>query len=314
MLTKRTLFILAFGLIVAFIVTSTVLSQEAPIHIVKAESSVSPNPASINQSVVVKICLYNLNESEVPCVLKFSAVNDLSIYPSGEQNVTVLGKGHGYISPSYARTYFYFTVISNRTGSYPITVELWYGAKQVDFYSAALQIQEEQQFDILSYDFRLSFVYWMALFSVGIVYLKVLYDEEKLGDWSGFWKLGLSYLLCLLIVVEINYFWGGFSTILRLLISPSIGRIELVLAITLILSFASLILMKNRLDVSFKLANVIVFLIILPIVLDWLLLPSIPPSYTLAGEIIWQLIEIVVSTFIGYILSIIFKPKMDKAL
>jgi len=113
---------------------------------------------------------------------------------------------------------------------------------------------------------------------------------------------------------EINYFWGGFSTILSYLISPSIGKIELILAVTLILCFASLILMKGRLDASFRLVNVIVFLITLPIVLDWLLIPNIPSPETLTGKIIWQLFEIVVGTFIGIILSIIFKQKSDKVL
>lgn len=306
--------ILALGLTI--VITGQVLigySQQPPIHIIDEDSNIYPNPVSVNQSSQLKICVRNLNESEVLCVLKCSLVEDLSIFPSGQQNVTVLGKGHGYVSPSYSRTYFYFTLISNKTGSYPITVGLWCNSTQVDFYSTTLQVREEKPFDVFSYESRLSLVYWIAILAIGIVYLKVLYAE---GSTNGkeFWKIAVSYTACLLIIVEINIFWGLFSEALSIIISPSIGRIELVLAIAFILSFASLILMRGRLDVSFKLANIIVFLIILPIVLDWLLIPKIPPTHTLGAEIIWQLIEIVVSTFIGYILSIIFKPKPKEIL
>ena len=311
--SRKFLVVLVLGLVIFSIQVSMVLGEEAPIYIAKSRSGISPNPASVNQSIQLKVCVHNLNESEISCSLKTSALEHLSIYPSGEVNVTVLGKGHGYDYSAYANTYFYFTVMPDRTGAYPITVELWYEGKQVDFYSVTLQVQEEQPFDVSSYEFRLSFVYGMAMLTVGIVYLKVLYDEGKFGDLK-FWKIGLIYLLWLSILVEINYFWGGFSTFLSYLIAPSIGKIELILAVTLILCFASLILMKDRLDASFKLVNVIVFLTTLPIVLDWLFIPNIPSPETLVGKIIWQLIEIVVGTLIGTILSIIFKRKSNKVL
>ena len=75
---------------------SPLFGQEELLHIVKSLSSISPNPAPLEDSVKLKITIYNLNQSEISCTLKISPVENISIYPSGELNVTVLGKGHGY--------------------------------------------------------------------------------------------------------------------------------------------------------------------------------------------------------------------------
>lgn len=307
MVSKKFLIILIVLLTILSAVASIGKCQEAPIHIVNSKSDIAPNPATLDQPIQLTIAVYNLNQSEISCTLRTSVVGNISIYPSGDLNVTVLGIGHGYgfSDWDYALTYFQFTITPDATGEYPITIELWYEGKEVDFYSKTLKVKEGVSQDILSYDFRVALVYFTALATIGIVYLKVFQEEGKFFDII---PPLVFYFIFITPLVWFGYLIGGFSIIL----SPSIGKIELILAVTFIFCWASLIFMKGKLGASLVLANVIVFLITLPIIIDWLFIPNIPSPETLLGRIVWQLIEIALSTIIGTIITIIFKRKSDR--
>lgn len=291
---------------------SSVVAQESPIWIVKGLSSISPNPAAINQSTQLKITICNLYENESSCTLKASAEGkNASIYPSGEFNVTVLGKGHGgsdYRYSAYANSlsYFQFTLKANHTGSYPVTVELWYGGRQVDFYSETLQVVEGQPI-YFPYELRVALVYFVALLIVGVVYIKVFHEEGHLKGENELFFAICAYIFGIVGLVGLTYVVKGFSLVL----SQSVGRMELILAFTFIFSFVSLILMKGRLDASLKLANVIIIMVTIPIVLDWFILPSIPSDDTLLGRVVWQLVEIALGIIIGAIVGLMFERRKE---
>lgn len=314
--------LLALGLLVIPVIVMAD-GQESTIWIVKDSSYISPNPAGLNQTVQLRIAIANLYENETVCTFRASAEDNASIYPSGEFNVTVLANGHGdyYMGRGYCLSFFRFTLTANYTGTYPITVELWHEGRQIDFFSDTLQAVEGYPV-FFPYELRVALVYLVALSTVGLVYIKVFYEEGHFGgDFKRMSKTDrrillssrrfyfpvaiLSYMLGVVTLVALTYYFQGFSVLL----SQSVGRMELTLAFTFIFSFVSLILMKGRLDASLKLANVIVILVTIPIVLDWFILPTIPTDNTLWGRIVWQLIEIALGIVIGTIVGLIFKRK-----
>jgi len=308
---KLCLLILSFfvGITIFHTNIRIVLGQEVPIYIYERYTTIKPSPVQVNQTATLRICVDSKSPSDLPCSLKvYGDQNCLEIFPVEEQNVTAFADRYSY---------FPFSVRSNTTGTFSIKIELWYQNHQIDFHMVTLEASGERIISILSYEFRVSFVFLFSLFTILVVYfaasMKAKYDETGEIDDVAFWiMLILSVLLWIVMIFAIKN--GSFYSGLSYFIAPSIGKIELVLALALIISLTSWILLPKRLDISLRLGNVLIFLITIPIILDWLLIPNIPSPETLVGRITWQLIEIAVASVIAYFLDIIFQRKRQERL
>ncbi len=280
-------------------------SQDTSVFIDENCSGIDPNPVQLNQTTSLRICVENIGQQDLFCSIRIlSEQACVDVFPVSEQNVTIFAQ---------KRSYFYFSTRSNETGIFPIEVELRFQNNQTDFHILNLQVTDKKEMDLISYEFRVSFAYFFSFFTIVIVYFAWFWKkgEDNRTDNESTAMLWIMMVLCTImwIVYAIDIYNGTLYAVLARLIAPSIGRIELIIALAFILSIVSWILMPRRLEYSVKLANILLFMITIPVVLDWLLIPNVPSPATLAGRIIWQLIEIVVAFFVGYFLDLVFSRK-----
>ena len=265
-----------------------------PIGIVKDgyKTKINPNPVALDQFSTLTVVLFNKEESDVFCKLKVYGQN-ITVFPSEEQNVTVYGKQE---YQSMRETSFTFYLKPNSVGEFPIKIELWYGRSQIDFHT--LRLKSIIPYSPNPYEIRVTWVYIISILAIVFVYLRAyVKDFERLVLFSFF--LAVFAGLFIVGAATTGELYQVFSTIL----SPSFGKIELMLALAFILSPLSLIFAINKqFDHALLLANISIFLLFLPIVTDWLYVPSFLMN-TLAGKIFWQAIQALISAFFGYIFN-----------
>jgi hypothetical protein len=272
-------------------------SSEVPVSIDKESyyTKISPSPVPLGQTGVLTVSVLNTNETDIQCVLKVYG-ESIKITPTTEQNITAYGTYGAY--PKEKRTSYVFYIETNSTGTFPIKIELWFEGRQVDFY--LIDVHVKLIYTPTSYEIRLAAIYFFTIFVIIAAYLRVHYKDNLENFASSLFIVGIffSMLIFMFFGFTEGELFHGFSFIL----SPSIGKIEAILAVTFIFCFVTLISLKDKPNLGLKLANALMLLISLPIVMDWLLVSTIP-SDTLGSGIFWQLVEIIIVAVINAVLN-----------
>ena len=294
---KRSLILTTLFIFICIIpVYSFVISSEVPVSIDKSSyyTKISPSPIPLGQTGVLTVSVLNVNETDISCILRVYG-ESVKITPSNEQNITAYGTHGAY--PKEKRTSFVFYIETNSTGTFPIKIELWFGGRQVDFYLIDLTVK--LTYVPTSYEIRLAGIYFFAIFIIITAYLRAFFKDNVENFVSSLFVIGMFYFVFIILFgLASGELFQGFSFVL----SPSIGKIEVILGITFIFCFVTLISLKDKPNLGLKLANVTMLLISLPVVMDWLLVSTVP-SDTLGSGIFWQLVEIIVVAIINAVLN-----------
>jgi len=293
---KRLILVTLFIVVSVSSFYSLVKSSEVPVSIDRSSyyTKISPSPVPLGQTGVLTVSVLNTNETDISCILRVYGEN-VKISPATEQNITAYGT-HGTYSRE-KRTSFAFYIETNSSGIFPIKIELWFEGRQVDFYLIDLTV--ELTYVPTSYEIRLAAIYLFAIFIIITAYLRGIFKNDMQSFANSLFITGMFYFVFIVFFgLASGELFRGFSFIL----SPSIGKIEAVLGITFIFCFVTLISLKDKPNLGLKLANVLMLLISLPIVMDWLLVSTVP-SETLGSGIFWQLVEIIIVAIINAVLN-----------
>jgi len=278
--------------------------SQVPVYIDKQAyyTNIKPNSVPLGKASTLTVYIANKNETDISCTLKVYGEN-LSIIPSNESNITALGRS---AYQNERETSFTFYVEPKTVGISHVTIELWYQTEQVDIH--VLELETYVEYVPTPYEVKLTAVYLLSIVVVLVVYLKSYFK----GDMEKFW-MSLFFVLIFLGLGVFMALLSGSGEVFEAvsyILSPSVGKIELILAIAFILDFASLISLGNRPNLSLMLANVIVFLMVIPIVLDWLLLPF--PFATFGGELVMELVQLVIIALLSIVLSKVISKRQKK--
>jgi len=295
-MSKHLILVILFIVISIFSVRSLAESSEVPVSLDKElyYTNIKPSPVPLGQTGTLTVTVLNGNVTDISCVLKVYGEN-VKIVPTNEQNITAYGTHTLYSQQK--QTSFVFYAETNSTGTFPIKIELWFEGRQVDFYLIDLTV--ELAYVPTSYDIRLATVYLFAIFVIITAYLRVHFKNDMESFVSGLLIIGMLYFFLIFFSSLVSgELFQGFSFVL----SPSIGKIEVILGLSFIFCFVTLISLKDKPNLGLKLANVLMLLISLPIVMDWLLTSTVPTE-TLGSGIFWQLVEITIVAIINAILN-----------
>ena len=275
----------------------TTPESQQKVSISKTSTAVSPSSLYVNDSATLSVVISNSGQNDTPIVLRVTGVG-LDISP-GENRSMIIPPGS---------TTIYYGVRSNTTGTFIIEIELWIQEHKVDTSTSTVKFSEPIQWrDLTSYETRVGIVYLIAGFTILSAYVRALSEQLGRPFWQNILMLGLLWG----VFGGIALLSGALIDGLLLLLSPSLGRIETILAFSFIISISTWILIYYK-KTSYSLfsSNINVFLISLPVVFDWLLSPILPFPDTIFGKIFWQIIATVLSVMFGVVLDRIIRGKI----
>jgi len=271
-----------------------------PVGIVKDSYKTKLNPSSIfvNQFSTLTVVVFNEEESDIFCKIKVYGQN-ITVFPGEEQNVTVYGKQK---YETKRETSFIFYVKPNSVGVLPIKIELWFKGLQIDFHT--LTLESKVPYQPSSQEIKATWIYVTSILTIISIYLITYIEDSETKNLALLFFLIFSFLF-LITGVSSGEIYRFFSLIL----SQSFGKIEVMLAMAFILIFPSVIfVVRKDFNRALLFTNINIFLLALPIVIDWLYIPSFLMD-TLAGRILWQVIQAIIAAIIGYIFDKLIKRK-----
>jgi hypothetical protein len=269
-------------LIVEFTASPLEGQPEIPVSIDKTSTRfLTYGRIEINDTVKLTVAIKNTGDNDSLVVIKVSGKN-LDITPEGNRTVNIR---HGYQA-----TTFDYSVTSNQTGKFQVIVELWYNNQSIDFNTLQIEFQEPpEEFNlsdilpknITPYEFKLFFVYMFAFFMIFLSYFKL----------KNVYFLYLIIILCVVFIALME----NIAKVLESAISPNVGRVEPILALILTFSIAMLVLLINKKrEFSAKIANITIFIIILPFFFDWF----VPPDFFPASFVIVNFLSSLLLSFV----------------
>lgn len=230
---------------------------------------------------------------------------NIEFFPSNEITEPVSSRTQ---YSSYTTKEFSFILKPILVGEHPIEVQLWWNKTKVDSELLILRTYDIVNPSIHSFYIRFLIAFLVPIYTFIVVQLynpKVkFYTTDKSGKTTEtskqtilvfltflYWVIGIS----LLINLDTYY-----SLIPYLL--PSIGRIEGVLAIGIIISaFCWLFFLVGKYDMSIRVSYIIIIFLFFSLVWDWILFPM---PYLGLFE---PLVKFLASTLIVELLRFIFK-------
>lgn len=271
-------------------IISTLTLESEEIHVCLSKESTSFRSSSyyVNDIATLRVYVESTAQNETELSIRAFG-KGVDIAPSGWQT---------FVIQPMKKVYFDFGVSSTELGDFPVTVELKHNFQVVDFTTVTLHIGEPLRIEwrvLTSYDFRLSLIYVLAVFTIVIIYVRYRVEDDK--QFNNY----LFYLTLLWGAVGILGILSGLiPDILHLAISPGIERIETILAVAFILCMSGLLLLVYRkFEYSTIVGNIILFLISIPIVVDWLARPLFPWPEELGGSVFWQVLSTIISVILG---------------
>jgi hypothetical protein len=91
------------------------------------------------------------------------------------------------------------------------------------------------------------------------------------------------------------------------LLGPSLKATRLVIAFVAFISVLSIIsLLMRKFDLSVTFANILMLLVIVPVVFDWLILPT---GLDLSSSLFWEVIKVLIAAVLGTVLDRVVRKR-----
>ncbi len=235
--------------------------NKIPVELLKNYTSVYPKPVYVNHTTSIKIRLYNAGINDTVATLKAISYNDcLKVFPYGDAPVYLAGKSY----KDYT-----FQAMSNKTGDFIVTIELWYNNTKIDTETVSIEVNKPIKIidifsDLKSEEILLGVLFFITFFCILVAYWKAYLFEYFKNPSDSFLGIMIGYVILSVLVFNKAAKFLGYTYFDSFNISISF------ISLAFIFSIISIILIITKVKYYLLLSNIAFFMLALSFVIQFL--------------------------------------------